>query len=107
MSLWEVIPVEREAMSTERLEAQLSDLRHQLEAILNCVKLQHATLSAVMADVAAIRRTIFEDQDNIDIYNDHLKQTIEATKPLLDQAMRDYDLQLREIIDSQHKQWEK
>jgi septation ring formation regulator EzrA len=94
-------------MSTERLEAQLSDLRHQLEAILSCVKSQHATLSAVMADVAAIRKTIFEDQDNVDLYKGHLKQTIQATRPLVDQAMRDYDLQLREIIDSQHKQWEK
>jgi hypothetical protein len=94
-------------MSTERLEAQLSDLRDQLKAILNYVKSQHATLSAVMADVAAIRRTIFEDQGNIDIYNNHLKQTMEATRPLVDQAMRDYDLQLQEIINSQHKQWEK
>ena len=92
-------------MSTAKPEAQHpSDLRHHLEVILSCVKALHATLSAVMADVAAIRKTMFEDPDIIDIYKSHLKQTITTTKPLLDQAMLYYDLQVREIVDSQ--QWE-
>ena len=92
-------------MSTARPEVQLpSDLQHHLEAILSCVKALHATLSAVMADVAAIRKTMFEDPDNIDTYNRHLTQTIATAKPLVDQAMLYYDLQMREIVDSQ--QWE-
>jgi hypothetical protein len=92
-------------MSTASLEVKhLNDLRHQLEAILSCVKSLHATLSAVMADVAAIRKTMFEDQDNIDIYKSHLKQAIETAKPLVEQAMLYYDLQMQEIVGSQ--QWD-
>lgn len=92
-------------MSTASLEVQhLSDLRDQLEAILSCVKSLHATLSAVMADVAAIRKTMFEDPDNIDIYKSHLKQAIETARPLVEQAMLYYDLQMQEIVGSQ--QWE-
>lgn len=92
-------------MSNASQEVQrLSDLRHQLEAILSCVKSLHATLSAVMADVAAIRNTMFEDQDNIDIYKSHLKQAIETAKPLVEQAMVYYDLQMQKIVGS--LQWD-
>ncbi|HXM97477.1 MAG TPA: hypothetical protein VN982_03285 [Candidatus Dormibacteraeota bacterium] len=91
-------------MSTARPEVQhLIDLRRHLEAILSCVKSLHVTLTAVMVEVAAIRKTISEDPDNIDIYNNHLSQTIAAAKPLVDQAMLYYDLQMQEIVDSQ--QW--
>jgi uncharacterized membrane-anchored protein YhcB (DUF1043 family) len=74
-----------------------------LEQILSCVKSLHVTLSAVMADVAAIRKTMFEDQEKIDTYRNHLKQTIATTKPLVDEAMLSYDFLMQEISDSQ--QW--
>jgi uncharacterized membrane-anchored protein YhcB (DUF1043 family) len=74
-----------------------------LEQILSCVKSLHVTLSAVMADVAAIRRTMFEDSEKIDTYRNHLKQTIATTKPLVDEAMLSYDFLMQEISDSQ--QW--
>ena len=91
-------------MSTDRLEAQLGDPGRHLEAILSCVKSLHVTLSAVMADVAALRETIFQNPENIDIYSNHLRQTIAATKPLVDQAILYYDLQMREIADSQQSE---
>ncbi|HEY4739090.1 MAG TPA: hypothetical protein VIH76_00690 [Candidatus Acidoferrales bacterium] len=56
-----------------------------------------------MADVAAIRNTMFEDPGNIDTYRNHLKQTIATTKPLVDEAMRSYDFLMQEISNSQ--QW--
>ena len=91
-------------MPTSRLEAQHhSDLRPHLEQILSCVKSLHVTLSAVMADVAAIRKTMFEDSEKIDTYRNHLKQTIATTKPLVDEAMLSYDFLMQEISDSQ--QW--
>ena len=91
-------------MPTSRLEVQHhSDLRPHLEKILNCVKSLHATLSAVMADVAAIRKTMFEDLEKIDTYRNHLKQTIATTKPLVDEAMLSYDFLMQEILDTQ--QW--
>jgi uncharacterized membrane-anchored protein YhcB (DUF1043 family) len=74
-----------------------------LEKILSCVKSLHVTLSAVMADVAAIRKTMFEDAEKIDTYRNHLKQTIATTKPLVDEAMLSYDFLMQEISDSQ--QW--
>jgi hypothetical protein len=80
-----------------------SDLRPHLEQILSCVKSLHVTLSAVMADVAAIRKTMFEDSEKIDTYRNHLKQTIATTKPLVDEAMLSYDFLMQEISDSQ--QW--
>jgi len=91
-------------MPTSRLEVQHhSDLRPHLEKILSCVRSLHVTLSAVMADVAAIRNTMFEDPGNIDTYRNHLKQTIATTKPLVDEAMRSYDFLMQEISNSQ--QW--
>jgi len=74
-----------------------------LEQILSCVKSLHVTLSAVMADVAAIRKTMFEDPENIDTYRNQLKQTIATTKPLVDEAMLSYDFLMQEILDTE--QW--
>jgi len=92
-------------MSQSEFEEQCrSDLRPHLEAILNCIKSLHATVSAVMADNAAIRRTMFDDPENIDSYRNHLKQAMATTKPLVDEAMLSYDFLMQEIIDSQ--QWE-
>jgi hypothetical protein len=80
-----------------------SDLRPHLKAILDCVKAIHTTLSAVMVDVAAIRRTIFDDPENVGIYRNHLKQTIAAAKPLVEEAMLSYDSLMQQIANSQ--QW--
>jgi len=91
-------------MPNSKLEVQHhGDLRPHLEKILSCVKSLHVTLSAVMADVAAIRKTMFEDPEKIDTYRNHLKQTIATTKPLVDEAMLSYDFLMQEISDSQ--QW--
>jgi hypothetical protein len=91
-------------MPNSRLEVQHpSDLRPHLEQILSCVKSLHVTLSAVMADVAAIRKTMFEALEEIDTYRNHLKQAIATTKPLVDEAMLSYDFLMQEISDAQ--QW--
>jgi len=91
-------------MPTPRLKVQhRSDSRPQLEEILNCVKSLHVTLSAVMVEVAAIRRTMFDNSDDTEIYRGHLKQAIETAKPLVDEAMLHYDFLIQAISDSQ--QW--
>jgi hypothetical protein len=91
-------------MPNSRLEVQhRSDLRPHLEQILSCVKSLHVTLSAVMADVAAIRKTMFDNSDNVEIYRTHLKQAIQTAKPLVDEAMLSYDSLVQAISDSQ--QW--
>jgi hypothetical protein len=92
-------------MSKPQLELQhRNDLRPHLEAILGCVKSLHTTLSAVMADVAAIRKTVFEDPESIELYRNHLKTTIAITKPMVEEAMLSYDSLMLEIIESQR--WE-
>ena len=89
-------------MPNSRLEVQhRSDLRPHLEEILSCVKSLHVTLCAVMADIAATRKTMFDNSDDIEIYRSHLKQTIETAKPLVDEAMLSYDSLMQEILDSQ------
>ena len=54
-----------------------------------------------MADVAAIRKTVFEDPENIELYRTHLKTTIATTKPMVEEAMFSYDSLMQEIVDSQ------
>jgi hypothetical protein len=91
-------------MPNSRLEVQhRSDLRPHLEEILSCVQSLHVTLCAVMADIAATRKTMFDNSDNIEIYQTHLKQAIETANPLVDEAMLSYDSLMQAISDSQ--QW--
>ena len=91
-------------MPNSRLEVQhRSNLRPHLEEILSCVKSLHVTLCAVMADIAATRKTMFDNSDNIEIYRTHLKQSIENAKSLVDEAMLSYDSLMQAISNSQ--QW--
>jgi len=67
----------------------LSTIRH--------VKTLHATLSAVMTDVAAIRRTLLEEIDDVGDYKSNLLSAIETAKPLVDEAMQSYDDMIRQL----------
>ena len=80
------------------------DLLAYLEAILGCVKSLHAGLGAVMADVAAIRTTVFDDPGELETYRSNLRLAVKTAKPMVDQALRSYDDLLEEIVDSQ--QWQ-
>lgn len=72
-----------------------------LETLLGCVKSLHASVGAVMADVAAMRTTLFEDADEIAHYKTNLKVALATAKPMVDEAMRSYDDMLEEIVSSQ------
>jgi phosphoenolpyruvate-protein kinase (PTS system EI component) len=85
--------------STGRME-----LLNYLEAILGCVKSLHASVGAVMADVAAIRNTVFEDAEEIALYRTNLKMAVATARPMIDEAMRSYDELLEEMVDSQQYQ---
>lgn len=80
----------------ERLE-----LLAYLEALLGCVKSLHASVGAVMADVAAIRNTVFEDPEEISQYRTNLRVAVATAKPMVDEAMRSYDDLIQEIVESQ------
>jgi len=85
-------------------EARL-DLFVTMEAFLGYVKSLHTSLGEVMADVAAIRDTVFNDPSEIAAYrNNNLKTVLGRAKPLVDEAMRSCDDMLEEFVSSQR--WE-
>ncbi len=77
------------------------ELLASLEALLGCVKSLHATVGAVMADVAAIRNTVFDDPEDFAVYRSNLRIATATAKPMVDEAMSSYDDLLQEIVDSQ------
>jgi hypothetical protein len=92
-------------MAKLQMDAQEKmDLLVYLEAILGCVKSLHGGLGAVMADVAAIRNTVFDDPDELATYRADLKLAVRAAKPMVDEALRSYDDLMEEITTSQR--WE-
>jgi len=92
-------------MAKAQMDAQEKmDLLAYLEAILGCVKSLHAGLGAVMADVAAIRNTVFDDPDELATYRTNLKLAVQTAKPMVDEALRSYDDLMEEITTSQR--WE-
>jgi hypothetical protein len=77
------------------------DLLASLEAILGYVKSLQATVGAVVADVAAIRNTVFEEPEEIAVYRANLRLAMATAQPVVDEALNCYDDLLREIADSQ------
>jgi len=80
------------------------DLLANLEAILGCVKALHAGLGAVMADVAAIRATIFDDEEEIAAYRMNLRLAVSSERPTVDEAVRAYDELVEEITNPGRRQ---
>jgi len=76
------------------------DLLANLDAILGCVKSLHAGLGAVMADVAAIRATVFDDPEELTNYRATLRLAVSTAGPMVDEALRSYDDLLEEITNS-------
>ncbi len=92
-------------MSKLQMDAgEKMDLLAYLEAILGTVKSLHASLGELMADVAAIRSSVFDDADEMALYRNHLKAAMAAAKPMVDEALHSYDELMEEIAASQ--QWE-
>ena len=76
---------------------EISNLQEFLICILQHVRTLHATLSAVMTDVAAIRRTLLEEPEDLLQYKSNLLAAIETAKPLVDEALQSYDEMIRKI----------
>lgn len=77
------------------------DLLASLEALLGCMKSLHSTVGAVMADVAAIRNTVFDDPEDLAVYRSNLRLAAATAKPKVEEALSSYDELLQEIADSQ------
>jgi broad specificity phosphatase PhoE len=76
---------------------EVQSLQNFLLFTVRHVKSLHATLTAVMTDVAALRRTLLEEPGNVVDYKSNLRAAIETAKPLVDEAMLSYDEMIRQI----------
>lgn len=85
-------------MLNAALQSQdVQSLQNFLLSTVRHVKSLHATLTAVMTDVAALRRTLLGEAGNDVDYKNNLRAAIETAKPLVDEAMKSYDEMIREI----------
>jgi hypothetical protein len=80
---------------------ETTEILAYLEALLVRVESLHASVSAVVADVAAMRSTVLEDPDEIALYRTNLKLAVATAKPMVEEAMRSYDDLMEEIVGSQ------
>ena len=82
---------------------EVPDVQNVHDLLLSTVKqvrALHATLSALMTDVAAIRRTFLHDSKSHIHYKKNLRTAIQAAKPLVDEAMQSYDKMIQQIEES-------
>jgi len=80
---------------------QVQNVNELLLSTVKQVRALHAALSALMTDVAAIRRTLLHGPRELAHYRDNLRSAIETAKPLVDEAMQSYDEMIRQIEDSE------
>ena len=73
------------------------NLQDFLISTLRHLKTLHATLTAVMTDVSALRQTLLEDPKDLVHYKSNLRSAIETAKPLVAEAMQSYDEMIRQI----------
>ncbi len=73
------------------------NLQGYLLLTIKQVKSIHAVLSALMADVAAVRRTLLQNPAEMAEYRNNLRSTLEIAKPLVDEAMQSYDDMIRQM----------
>ncbi|HEX4543374.1 MAG TPA: hypothetical protein VH114_09405 [Candidatus Acidoferrum sp.] len=76
---------------------EVQNLQNFLLSTVRHVKSLHATLTAVMTDVAALRRTLLDESANVVGYKSNLRAAIETARPLVDEAMQSYDEMIRQI----------
>jgi len=80
---------------------QAQNVHELLLSTVKQVRALHATLSALMTDVAAIRRTFLHDRGEMVHYKKNLRSAIETAKPIVDEAMQSYDEMIRQIQESE------
>lgn len=81
------------ALQTEEVQ----NLQNFLLCTVRYVKSLHAALTAVMTDVAAIRRTLLDESGSVADYKNNLRAASETARPLVDEAMQSYDEMIQQI----------
>jgi hypothetical protein len=83
---------------------EVQDVQNVHEVLLSTVKQMralHATLSALMTDVAAMRRTLLHGPGDIVHYKNNLRSAIETARPIVEEAMQSYDQMIQQIEESE------
>ena len=80
---------------TTPLSQENEYLQATLAVAIGQMKGLHAMISALMAEVAALRKTVAEKPENAEQYQTNLKAAMQTAKPFVDDAMQTYD----EMID--------
>jgi hypothetical protein len=62
-----------------------------IQTLIETIKALHALVATVMADQAALRRTILEDASFAITYEGHLRAAADTARPLLLEALESYD----------------
>ena len=62
-----------------------------VQTLIETIKALHALVATVMADQAALRRTVLEDASFAISYEMHLKAAADSARPLLVEALESYD----------------
>lgn len=73
------------------------ELEETLAMTIGHLKCLHSTLSILMMEVAAIRRTVLGGPEEIALYRDNLKAAQEIAKPIVDEAMESFDEMIRKM----------
>ena len=77
------------------------ELLASLEELIGCMKSLHATVGAVLADVSAIRNTLFDDPEDLAVYRSNLRLSAAVAKPKAEEAVSSYDDLIAEIANAQ------
>ena len=72
-------------------EKEKMEMFASLEALLGCMKSLHATIGAVMADVSAIRNTLFDDEEDLAVYRSNVRLAAATARPRVEEALSSYD----------------
>ena len=73
------------------------ELEETLATTIGHIKSLHSTLSVLMMEVAAIRRTVLGGPEEIALYRDHLRAAQEIAKPIVEEAMETFDEMIRKM----------
>jgi hypothetical protein len=73
------------------------ELEETLATTIGHIKSLHSTLSVLMMEVAAIRRTVLGGPEEIALYRDNLRAAQEIAKPMAEEAMESFDELIRKM----------
>jgi hypothetical protein len=81
-------------------------LQEYLAITLGHVKSLHAAVTAMMTDLAALRRTVLAEPENIGEYQTNLQIAVDTAKPMIDEAMHSYDEMIQVLSTSTSVRWQ-